>query len=467
MRGIVKSSAYLPHYRLNRTDITAFFGSGQASGIRSVAAHDEDTVTMGFEAARMIVSAEGKIKPEALWFTTSEPPYMEKTNANVIHSALQLPKGTSAYDFNGALKSGIGAIKTALTSNQTVLLVQSDIRGGLPSSPDESQGGDAAVAFLIGDATADQLLASYLGGSSETLEFIDRWRNPREKVTKQWESRFVEDAYLPLIREAWTQALANSSLKESDVDTVIFSGQNDRVKRQAAKVITTERFQDNVASNIGNAGTAEAGLLLLSALEHAHVGQKVALCSFNDGVDILIFEVESDNEVVNPIEHQIKNRSDLSYGKFLQWREMLPVQPPNRPAPSRISASASKRESDWKHGFIASRGDQSGLIHMPPSRLSIDETDNDDAMLMQSMAASIGKVATFTVDHLVYSQNPPVVFAVVDFDNGGRIPIEITDVAENEVEIGMNVEPTFRKLFTADGIHNYFWKVRPIRSTKE
>ena len=130
-----------------------------------------------------------------------------------------------------------------------------------------------------------------------------------------------------MIREAWTQALANSSLKESDVDTVIFSGQNDRVKRQAAKIITTERFQDNVASNIGNAGTAEAGLLLLSALEHAHVGQKVALCSFNDGVEILIFEVESDNEGVNPIEHHIKNRSDLSYGKFLQWREMLPVQP--------------------------------------------------------------------------------------------------------------------------------------------
>jgi hypothetical protein len=22
---------------------------------------------------------------------------------------------------------------------------------------------------------------------------------------------------------------------------------------------------------------------------------------------------------------------------------------------------------------------------------------------------------------------------------------------------------TFRKLFTADGVHNYFWKARPIR----
>ena len=76
----------------------------------------------------------------------------------------------------------------------------------------------------------------------------------------------------------------------------------------SSKIITTERFQDqdNVASNIGNAGAAEAGLLLLSALEHAHVGQKVALCSFNDGVEILIFEVAGDNKVVNPIEHQIK-----------------------------------------------------------------------------------------------------------------------------------------------------------------
>jgi hypothetical protein len=27
----------------------------------------------------------------------------------------------------------------------------------------------------------------------------------------------------------------------------------------------------------------------------------------------------------------------------------------------------------------------------------------------------------------------------------------------------MRVEMTFRRLFTADGIANYFWKARPIR----
>jgi hypothetical protein len=31
------------------------------------------------------------------------------------------------------------------------------------------------------------------------------------------------------------------------------------------------------------------------------------------------------------------------------------------------------------------------------------------------------------------------------------------------VVIGLRVEMTFRRLFTADGIHNYFWKARPVR----
>ena len=41
-------------------------------------------------------------------------------------------------------------------------------------------------------------------------------------------------------------------------------------------------------------------------------------------------------------------------------------------------------------------------------------------------------------------------------------PIELTDVDADDVRIGGRVEMTFRKLFTADGIHNYFWKARPI-----
>jgi uncharacterized OB-fold protein len=55
------------------------------------------------------------------------------------------------------------------------------------------------------------------------------------------------------------------------------------------------------------------------------------------------------------------------------------------------------------------------------------------------------------------------VFAVVDFDGGGRLPVELTDADAAEIEIGQRVEMTFRRLSVADGIVNYFWKGRLVR----
>jgi uncharacterized OB-fold protein len=80
------------------------------------------------------------------------------------------------------------------------------------------------------------------------------------------------------------------------------------------------------------------------------------------------------------------------------------------------------------------------------------------------MADTIAKVATFTVDSLAYSPSPPTIFAVCDFEGGGRMPLELTDVKAADVSIGMEVEMTFRRIGTADGIANYFWKGRPAGS---
>jgi uncharacterized OB-fold protein len=54
-----------------------------------------------------------------------------------------------------------------------------------------------------------------------------------------------------------------------------------------------------------------------------------------------------------------------------------------------------------------------------------------------------------------------VIFAVVDFQAGGRVPIELTDCAPEDITVGTKVEMTFRRINTADGIANYFWKARP------
>ena len=79
------------------------------------------------------------------------------------------------------------------------------------------------------------------------------------------------------------------------------------------------------------------------------------------------------------------------------------------------------------------------------------------------MSDAIGTIATFTLDRIAYSPSPPIAFAVVDFEDGGRLPMELTDVDAASLEMGQQVEMTFRRLFTADGLHNYFWKARPIR----
>ena len=83
------------------------------------------------------------------------------------------------------------------------------------------------------------------------------------------------------------------------------------------------------------------------------------------------------------------------------------------------------------------------------------------------MADVQATVVTFTVDKLVYSQSPPVVFAVVDFDGGGRLPVELTDCSPDEVEVGSKVEMTFRRLGMAEGIANYFWKGRLVRAGEQ
>jgi hydroxymethylglutaryl-CoA synthase len=74
-----------------------------------------------------------------------------------------------------------------------------------------------------------------------------------------------------------------------------------------------------------------------------------------------------------------------------------------------------------------------------------------------------GTVATFTIDHLAYSLAPPVIGVIVDFDGGGRYRCELTDAQASELSIGDRVEMTFRLIYTAQGVHNYFWKARPLR----
>lgn len=434
MTGIISYGAYLPHRRLDRTEIATVAGTGGGKGTRTVASYDEDSTTMGVEAARLALRAAGAVQPSAVWFSTVTPPYLDKTNATAIHAALRLDPSVVAADFGGAVRSSVAALRAALRSGDSTLVVSADIRTGQPGSADEAGGGDGGAAVLVGDG--DGVIAEHIGSGSATREFVDRWRTPGEPRSKQWEERFGETQYVPLAQRAWDEALKDAGLSAEQVDRIVVTGGHARAATAVARKLGAgDRLVDDLASTVGWTGSASPALLLGSALDGASPNQVVALVSVADGVDVLLFRTTdaiASFVAARPVAEQAAAGAPVAYGKFLAWRGFLPVQPPNRPEPARISASAAGRTVDWKFGF-------------------------------GGHADVRGRITTFTIDRLAYSPSPPVVFAVVDFEDGERQPLELTDVDVPEVAIGATVEMTFRKLFTADGIHNYFWKARLVR----
>lgn len=470
MRGILSAAGYVPHHRLDRAKISEFFGSGGGKGTRAVASYDQDTTTLAVEAARnAVASAPDGVSPESLWFATSAPTYLDKTNASVIHAALRLDSSAAAYDLSGGVRSGLGALRAALASTEpAVLVATADIRTGQPTSGDEAAGGDAAAALLVGDESAAPVIAEYLGAAAATREFLDTWKLPGETRNRHWEERFAETQYAPLVDQAWNAALKACELSPDQVDVLVVSGTHARAVKAAAKKLGTGvgTVVEDLSGTVGNSGTADAALQLAGVLETTDAGKVVAVVGLADGVDVLVFRTTpaiASWQPARPLAAQIAaGNTGLPYAKFLSWRGQVTVEPPRRPEPARMSASAAGRSYDWKYGFVGSKDHETGAIHLPPARVSFVGGNVDD-MEPAPMADLQGTVLTFTVDKLVYSPSPPVVFAVVDFDGGGRLPVELTDVGAGEVAIGDRVEMTFRRLNASDGISNYFWKARPVR----
>jgi hydroxymethylglutaryl-CoA synthase len=458
-RGILSYGAYLPYRRLDRTEIRAVAGTGGGQGTRTVAGYDEDATTMGVAAARVaLAAAPDVVALRSLWFSTVAPPYLDKTNATAVHAALRLPADAPAYDVNGAVRSAAGALWAGMATGKPALVVAADMRTGRPGSPDEATGGDAASALVVGDAADGPLLAEVIGTAGATDEFLDRWRTPGDAGSKLWEERFGETRYVALGVAAWEDALKAAGLTADQVDRVVIATSHARAATSLGKKLALgDRLLANLDATVGFTGAAEPGLLLADALDGAAPGQTVALVGLADGADVVLFrttEALTDRRSSPSVADQVAAGAPIAYGKYLAWRGFLPVEPPRRPEPARPSASAAGRSTDWKFGFVGSQ-DDAGEVHLPPAPA-------DDAS--RPMADATGTIVTSTIDRLAYSPSPPVVFAVVDFDGGGRLPVELTDVDAEDVTIGGRVEMTFRKLFTADGIHNYFWKARPLRT---
>ena len=348
MQGILGAAGYVPYRRLDRGAIAQTFGAGGGKGTRAVAGYDEDTTALGVEAARLALRAATQAHPRNLWFATVAPAYLDKTNATTIHAALRLDADVLAADFSGAIRSGTAALTAALHGGEATLVVTADVRDGLPTSADESAGGDAAATILVGSDSDGPVIASLIGEGHTTEEFIDRWRVPGERRSKVWEERFGETKYVPLGEQAWNAALKAAELTPDQIDRLIVTGSHARAVRVLTGRLGVDpaRVVDDLSSSVGFTGAAHAGLLLAAALEGASPGETIAVVSLADGADVLILRTTpavANWTPARPVGAQVDAGAALPYGKFLAWRGMVSVEPPRRPEPDRISASVTGR----------------------------------------------------------------------------------------------------------------------------
>jgi len=467
--GITSYGSYVPYRRLKRSAITQVLGIPAGKGERTVAGFDEDSVSMAVEAARDALRAAPRRDVRSLFFATTTPPYLEKLNAALVGAAAQLPLEIRAADLTGSPRVGLSALLQAADvargSGGASLVAIADCKLTAPEGKAEQTGGDAGVAFVVG---SENVVAEIVASTSLTREFLDTWRAPGERFAHTWEERFaLTQAYAPLLGTAVKRVLEEAKTAPGDLAKVVLDAPNPRAADEIVRAmkLTPEQLADPLALTVGQTGAAHAALVLANVLAGAKPGDTILVATAADGADALVLKVtDAASRYKQPrsVGRLIESKGDVAYARYLKWREILPTEPPRRPDPERPAGPPMLRSETWKFGFVGSKCTACGTPQLPPQRICIKCTTRDQ-MEPYPFADRAAKVATFTLDRLAFSLNPPTVNVVVDFAGGGRFLCEMTDCEPEKVAIGDEVEMTFRRMHSAGGVHNYFWKCRPRR----
>ena len=241
--------------------------------------------------------------------------------------------------------------------------------------------------------------------------------------------------YAPLAEQAWNAALKAADVTE--VDVLCVAGMHARSVARVSKKLGVATTID-LSQTVGDTGTAHACLLLATRWRRPQPGQTVALVSLADGADVLHLPHE-------PTHQRRSARVDAQIARPRMSPTPLPVVARHGHARAAEPSGAGPR--------VGARGGARDRLEVRVRRRRAIRSPRarDDRHVHRRSPR-------------VLAVSPPIVFAIVDFDGGGRgCPLELTDVDPDALQVGDRVEMTFRKLSTADGIHNYFWKARPVR----
>lgn len=472
MVGITSYGAYIPLYRLSREAIAKAWGTRALPGEKAICNYDEDTVTMAVAAGIDCLKGIDPKQVDGLFLATTTSPYREKQAATIIASALDLPREARTANFSDSLRGSTIALLAAVDavksgSARSILVVASDTRMGAAQGESEQIFGDGAAAVLVG---SQNVIAELQGSYSIFNEFFDVWRTTEDLFVRSGEDRFIiSEGYTATVQEAVSGLLKKYNLSPKSFAKVAIYAPDMRSQAPVAKTLGFDaktQVQDTLLTGVGHSGTASVLMMLAGVLESAKAGDKILAASYGDGSDALMFGVTPAIANLAPrrgVKGHLGSKKVVdTYEKYVRWRGLMALEPQRRPRGSTPSLPAIARQKRRIFAFYGVKCQACGTVQYPPQRVCV-ACGSKDKFDQHGLSDAKGQIVTFTKDNLAASIDPPIPFAAVDFEGGGRFLGEVTDKDAAEIKVGMPVEMSFRKIMYRDGIHDYFWKFRAIR----
>ena len=115
-------------------------------------------------------------------------------------------------------------------------------------------------------------------------------------------------------------------------------------------------------------------------------------------------------------------------------------------------------------GLIGGRCRKTGVVQFPRSEIGVGGNDAPVGEQEDHPLAEVpARILTYTADNLTYTPDPPGYYGMVEFDGGGRMVCEFTDVEPEQVEVGAPMRMMFRIKAVDEqrGFVKYFWKAVP------
>ncbi|NGX28638.1 MAG: 3-oxoacyl-[acyl-carrier-protein] synthase 3 [Candidatus Anoxychlamydiales bacterium] len=290
---IIGLGSYLPKKVLTNADFEKMIDTSDEwitsrTGIkeRRIAADDEFTSDMGYEAAKKAIE-DAKLKAEdidIIFVATLTPDYIFPSTACLIQEKLEA-KNAAALDIQAACSGYVYALSLAkaLVENNTyknILIIASEKLSSIINYKDRSTSvlfGDAAAAAVVSqDGSGLEIQSIYLGASGSEADLLilpaGGCKNPASEKTLKEGLHYIKmggkEVFKHAVRrmqQAIEKCLKETNLSEKDISWLIPHQANERIIDAIAKRfehLDNEKVYKEVVRKFGNTSASSVGLAL-------------------------------------------------------------------------------------------------------------------------------------------------------------------------------------------------------------